>query len=295
MRRTQRDFGSIPRTNDLDSLSFVSRQLGPDAASSGTSLRDHAVQERFLEHILSKPRASQVDLDHLVMSVRKLREGVLASGRVDAFAVRVYETAARICIEAGHTAELFKSLIHLVRELYPAVPPDSAETQALMSGCLLLLLVCDVSQAGDPERCHGDAREIVQVYSQLPDGVRSSSPVERAMRLLSALVRDIDYVALSRVLAQAGAVERRLIAGMLARARPRILRILARAYFTIPLGVLLRHLCLDGDGDGDGGGEDALAQLLADVLPARPAQTQAGVVALRAPPGQRARPMKAAA
>lgn len=77
----------------MELLASVSRSGGDGA--EGDALKDYATQERFRRYIDEKIHeyhkdASDADtgnLQNVVRLFRKLREGVVASGRLDAFAI----------------------------------------------------------------------------------------------------------------------------------------------------------------------------------------------------------------
>ncbi|KAK3811317.1 MAG: hypothetical protein J3Q66DRAFT_60794 [Benniella sp.] len=60
-------------------------------------------------------------IDKIVESFRKLREGLFATEARDMFAVEVYEQSVLYSLLAGNIPELTKALYHLVQELHPAV------------------------------------------------------------------------------------------------------------------------------------------------------------------------------
>lgn len=59
-------------------------------------------------------------LQSLVLLFRKLREGVVASHRIDAFAVKVFESSVRYSVLSKNTGQLLSSLSGLVPGLYEA-------------------------------------------------------------------------------------------------------------------------------------------------------------------------------
>ncbi|EGF77645.1 hypothetical protein BATDEDRAFT_91607 [Batrachochytrium dendrobatidis JAM81] len=144
LRQTIRNFDSPVASSSLDSLSFVSRNSNDDGRPS---LCDLKVQEDYFQLILEKIGKDITiapDTSHIILSLRKLREGIVATSRCDAFAIR----------DTKNNAELFKSLVYLVNTLYPVISTsievsDSSSNLAStnrseMSGYLLLLLVCEI-------------------------------------------------------------------------------------------------------------------------------------------------------
>ncbi|KAI8930384.1 hypothetical protein BC831DRAFT_508548 [Entophlyctis helioformis] len=318
MRLSRRNFDAPPVVG-MDALGLVSKEhdLGTDGEAS---LRSWSVQHEYLDHVLARlqlprdpaafaslgnPLASK-DGDQAVFSFRKLREGIVASGRTDEFAVTVYEMSVRVCLWAGNYAELFKSLVFLVTVLYPAtarsqVTQSQQESPALasqaeMTGLYILHLVCSPSGSGSataanaeqqPEassgksrpKCHGETRAIQRAFEQLPPSIRKTPDVQFAMRTLAALRCDADYLALSRQWNAASANQRLLLATILPRVRQHIVKILARAFFTYPEHLLIKYLCLQDAAD--------LGPVLDSTLSTRVHRdVQNGIVPLRPPPGQ---------
>ncbi|KAK3843376.1 MAG: hypothetical protein J3R72DRAFT_420299 [Linnemannia gamsii] len=68
------------------------------------------------------PRTRQSeDMDIILESFRKLREGLFATEARDLFSVEVYEQSVLYSLYAGNIPELTKALHHLVQELHPSV------------------------------------------------------------------------------------------------------------------------------------------------------------------------------
>lgn len=89
--------------------------------------------------VLSSPgyQAQKDHLDLLLLEFRKLREGIIASGRKDAFAIEVYETSAKLAILGRNTPQIGTILPHLVRSLHwptdagPLHPTGAASSETL--------------------------------------------------------------------------------------------------------------------------------------------------------------------
>ncbi|KAJ1332674.1 hypothetical protein BSLG_008303 [Batrachochytrium salamandrivorans] len=225
LKKTTRNFDVLPpalATGSLDALSFVSRQLSSLDDQSAPSLRDYAVQEEYLQLILSKQekmKKTASDMSHIVLSIRKLREGIVSSNRLDSFSAigfihicqlqfanskwlcLVYELSANLCLEAKNTAELFKTLVYLVHTLYPALcvdkypvlvdgtkgytkQDDTHLTRAEMSGFLLLLLICEIPKELKP---NVGARNVPQQSSKQ----KCHGDSFEILRLLSSLPEKI--------------------------------------------------------------------------------------------------------
>ena len=70
--------------------------------------------------VLSSPghEAQKDQLDLILLEFRKLREGIIASGRKDAFAIEVYETSAKLALLGRNAPQIATILPHLVRVLH---------------------------------------------------------------------------------------------------------------------------------------------------------------------------------
>ncbi|KAH6567337.1 hypothetical protein BASA82_001182 [Batrachochytrium salamandrivorans] len=321
LKKTTRNFDVLPpalATGSLDALSFVSRQLSSLDDQSAPSLRDYAVQEEYLQLILSKQekmKKTASDMSHIVLSIRKLREGIVSSNRLDSFSVRVYELSANLCLEAKNTAELFKTLVYLVHTLYPALcvdkypvlvdgtkgytkQDDTHLTRAEMSGFLLLLLICEipkelkpnvgarnVPQQSSKQKCHGDSFEILRLLSSLPEKITQSAPVVFAMQVYTALSKNIDFYSLSKLWDAATHTQRMLMSNARPVFQHRTLHILSNAYFGFPEELLISYLCLHDHSETIQSTQDIrelLTTKLSTILPGRTNTTIVnGIVPLR--------------
>ncbi|KAG0042213.1 hypothetical protein BGZ83_000754 [Gryganskiella cystojenkinii] len=127
----------------VERMTLVSRG---DNSGSSHSLKARHVQEQVFEEIkimieqyeeqygvdklkpiTAKTRQSE-EMDTILESFRKLREGLFATETKDAFAVEVYEESVLNSLYAGNIPELTKALHHLVQELHPAVYPSEPFT-----------------------------------------------------------------------------------------------------------------------------------------------------------------------
>nr|XP_019001813.1 uncharacterized protein I203_05520 [Kwoniella mangroviensis CBS 8507]OCF65274.1 hypothetical protein I203_05520 [Kwoniella mangroviensis CBS 8507] len=123
---------------DFELVQSVSRSGGD--GKEGDLLKDWEIQEKYREfiekkitkhhstfnttyHKAPKPEAKDEieSLGSIVLLFRKLREGVVASGRIDTFAIEVFESSARFSILANNRPQLISSLSGLVPGLYKAL------------------------------------------------------------------------------------------------------------------------------------------------------------------------------
>ncbi|EJT98429.1 hypothetical protein DACRYDRAFT_90977 [Dacryopinax primogenitus] len=138
----------------MERLAMISRSGEGD--SDNDTLKDYEVQQEFWEYIEEHINAYKVSnpfpptlnddsssslsssqnetLTNILLMLRKLREGVLASHRVDSFAVGVYETSVSVAIYCQEDKALSSIFGRLVPELY-----DLHEDAELAAAFLYLL------------------------------------------------------------------------------------------------------------------------------------------------------------
>ncbi|KAL8806370.1 MAG: hypothetical protein Q9182_001400 [Xanthomendoza sp. 2 TL-2023] len=75
------------------------------------------------------------------MAMRKLREAIVASSRVDDFAKEVYIFIIRTTILLGHPESYHPALLHLLRRIHSMMPLSSEETREFV-GYYILDLTC---------------------------------------------------------------------------------------------------------------------------------------------------------
>ena len=91
----------------------------------------------------------QKDLSVLIMAMRKLREGIVASKRVDDFSIQAYIFCIRLSILLKHMESYHPAILHLLRRMHTIQPLASTELQEFV-GYLVLDLACrqnDLTQA----------------------------------------------------------------------------------------------------------------------------------------------------
>ncbi|KAG0290597.1 hypothetical protein BGZ96_005938 [Linnemannia gamsii] len=122
----------------VEALTLVSRG-DDDSTGSSHSIKNRSVQELIFAEIKAMivsyedkygsnkmrpipPRSRQSEeMDTILESFRKLREGLFATQARDLFSVEVYEQSVLNSLYAGNIPELTKALHHLVQELHPVV------------------------------------------------------------------------------------------------------------------------------------------------------------------------------
>ncbi|WVQ64989.1 uncharacterized protein L199_003159 [Kwoniella botswanensis] len=131
---------------DFELVQSVSRSGGD--GKQGDMLKDWEIQERyrvFIENKITKhhstfnttyhkaPQSEARDeiesLGSIVLLFRKLREGVVASGRIDLFAIEVFQSSARFSILANNRPQLISSLSGLVPGLHNALDEQKGQRE----------------------------------------------------------------------------------------------------------------------------------------------------------------------
>ncbi|KAF8947040.1 hypothetical protein BGZ47_010478 [Haplosporangium gracile] len=146
--------GEKTLTSGVEALTLVSRG-DDDSTGSSHSIKNRGMQDRVFAEIKAmisryedrygtnkmkpiSPRTRQSEeMDTILESFRKLREGLFATEARDLFSVKVYEESVLNSLYAGNIPELTKALHHLVQELHPVVyklsPPSSSSSITLTS------------------------------------------------------------------------------------------------------------------------------------------------------------------
>jgi hypothetical protein len=160
------------------------------------------------------------DLSVLTMSMRKLREGIVASKRVDEFSTQVYIFCIRLSILIKHMESYHPALLHLLCQIHPIRPLSRLELQEF-AGYLVLDLACrqqDLAQA-----------HAVRIRHGLND--------KKVLAVLDALVHD-NYYIFWRVKRTVDGHKAKLMEYAEDAMRMHALKCLARTYFTVSLQFL---------------------------------------------------------
>ena len=184
-----------------------------------------------------------------ILEIRKLREAILSSKRSDEFAIKVYEYSVDECLKAKEYPELFKSLAQLINNLYPREmklvddpnnvhPLDNSKRYCL--SLYLLYLVCLVPNLScgelhfSLERC----QKIESNYELYNVGIKWYNALKAN-----------NFVSLKAILEGANLNEQILMHESLKIARPRIVSMLSKSFYTIPNNVLMGYLLIKDDDD----------------------------------------------
>lgn len=93
--------------------------------------------------------SGQKDFSILMMAMRKLREGIVASNRVDDFSIQAYIFCIRLSILVKHMESYQPAILHLLKKMHPVHPLTSTALYEFV-GYLVLDLACrqnDLAQA----------------------------------------------------------------------------------------------------------------------------------------------------
>ncbi|KAL8721180.1 MAG: hypothetical protein Q9181_007762, partial [Wetmoreana brouardii] len=98
------------------------------------------------QHSPTDPRAAQsistaTGLSMIIIAMRKLREAIVASSRVDEFAQTVYLFIIRTTIALGHPESYHPALLYLFRCIHPVVPMSKHE-ESVFVGYIILDTAC---------------------------------------------------------------------------------------------------------------------------------------------------------
>lgn len=90
--------------------------------NGGTSTPPLPNQLRGVSSLSEQASSASKELSTILMAMRKLREGLLASARTDPFAQRAYIFIIRAAILTRHMESYHPALLHLLRRIHEAAP-----------------------------------------------------------------------------------------------------------------------------------------------------------------------------
>ena len=162
----------------------------------------------------TKTQSQNQELSTLVMAMRKLREAIVASHRVDEFAQRVYIFIIHATILTKHWESYLPALLYLLRAIHPQTPLPQPELQELV-GYWVLDLACRQNEIGEAWR--------VRCRYRLRD--------RRVDRVIRALVHD-DWVVFWRYRRLVDGYQRALMGWAEDAVRVHALKCLGRTYMS---------------------------------------------------------------
>ncbi|CAD6504562.1 BgTH12-00071 [Blumeria graminis f. sp. triticale] len=95
----------------------------------------------------SHDNSTEKEISILLLAMRKLREGIVASKRIDDFSIQAYIFSIRLSILVKHTESYHPAILHLLRVMHPVQPLASTELQEFV-GYLILDLACRQAKLG---------------------------------------------------------------------------------------------------------------------------------------------------
>ncbi|KAL9600606.1 MAG: hypothetical protein Q9179_003154, partial [Wetmoreana sp. 5 TL-2023] len=117
---------------------FASLSLNAGANSNSTI---STTQHSRTDPIAAQSISTATGLSMIIVAMRKLREAIVASSRVDEFAKTVYLFIIRTTIALGHPESYHPALLYLFRSVHPVVPMSKNE-ESVFVGYLILDTAC---------------------------------------------------------------------------------------------------------------------------------------------------------
>ena len=197
-----------------------------DRAFASLSINDTPSNHGSLEN--SNPRNSSgggsanpersKELSILLMAMRKLREGIVASKRVDGFAAGAYMFIIRAAILTSTFESYHPALLHLLNVIHARSPLTNSELHEFI-GYHILDLACRTREFSEAFKVRNRWR-----YRD-----------ERVESIVLAAVRD-DWITFWRLREQIDGYQRALVGWIEEDLRKHALKCLAKTYFTVEKG-----------------------------------------------------------
>ena len=186
-----------------------------DRAFAGLSLESSRSEDPTAsKSSISDDAASPKELGVLLMAMRKLREGIVATGRTDTFAQRVYVFIIRAAVLTSTFESYGPALQHLLHRVHASTPLPAPELHEFV-GYHILDLACRLGEYGEAYKARHR-----WVYRD-----------ERVEGVLRALVHD-DWVAFWRIRGVVDGYQRRLMGWAEEAMRRHALKCLGRGYLS---------------------------------------------------------------
>lgn len=212
---------------------FAALELGESTSPSSSFGRDKDKPEEkpgsSTKSSLPKPSAEALSspanakpIADIVMALRKLREGIVASKRVDDFSVQAYLFCVRISVMVGQPESYHVAILYLLRVLHPQNPLTAIELQEVV-GILVLDTACR-------------RRELTEAYYLRRKFRLKDAKVDAVLR---SLVHD-DWVAFRRLKAKVDGLKARIMEFAEGEMRMTTLKAFGRTYMSVERGFLER-------------------------------------------------------
>lgn len=160
------------------------------------------------------------ELASITLSMRKLREGIVGSSRVDAFSSRAYMFMIRISILMKQTDSYHPAIQHLLYNIHPYVPLSASERQEF-AGYLVLHLASKME-------AYSEAFVIKREF-QVTD--------YRILQAVSAMIQG-NYWSFRATRRKVDLYKARLLEDAERRMRDHTLKCLGKSYFTVDANYL---------------------------------------------------------
>lgn len=121
----------------------IASDRGPQRPQTAPNPADHVPININLD------ASGQKDFSILMMGMRKLREGIVASNRVDDFSIQAYTFCIRLSILVKNMESYQPAILHLLKKMHPVHPLTNTALNEFV-GYLVLDLACrqnDLAQA----------------------------------------------------------------------------------------------------------------------------------------------------
>lgn len=210
---------------DRDALlrQFASLSIAKQRSSSSgtdTSVASTTTASTSTASTFPFPQANTKDLSAVLMALRKLREGIIASNRIDDFATQAYLFNVRTAVLVKHSESYHPAILHLLRAIHPKNPLTSFELREV-TGYLVLDAACRRADLAEAFAL----RNRFQLRDPKVDSV------------LRALVRD-DFIAFGRIRRSVDGHKAKFLEFCEDSMRRHTLKAFGRAYLSVDAGFL---------------------------------------------------------
>lgn len=193
---------------------FEALHLANDASATPAA---GAAAKKTLQSSSIASRNSNVELEMILSAMRKLREGILSSHRVDRFAQRAYIFIIHASILSRAWESYLPALLHLLQAIHEHTPLTTSEFNEF-AGLHILDIACR----------QGDLATAFRKKSKVEYGYHD--PTGRVDSLLKALVMD-DWVTFWRLSKRVEGYQKRIMEFKEEDMRLHALKCIGRSYF----------------------------------------------------------------
>lgn len=204
-----RRFGALTIAKDGDMKVSTTTLMTLDGTSGSGKIPD-----------ISTNLHGEKDLSMIIMAMRKLREGIVASKRIDDFSIQAYIFCIRLSILVKNMESYHPAILYLLRRMHLVQPLPKVELQEFV-GYLILDLAC---RQGDLAQAFAIRRQY-----KLRD--------LKVDKVLSALTHD-NYFVFWKVKRSVDGHKAKLMEFVEDRVRIQALKCLGRTYFNVDLEYL---------------------------------------------------------